>query len=127
MSLNIAPPSSNPESVAAAVRPSTLQDGPVLIASATNGRHPLESRIATWDANAEEVKLEQYRRVFGAGEPIRRRMELGIVAATDFNPMGGSGLHADILRGKDAEVSFEDVYRGSRVVDVHSEIELRLW
>lgn len=110
------------------------QQGPLNIASQLNGRHPLESRIQNWDQTQHDTKLEMYRRVFGAGEPIKRSMELGIVAATDFKPqiLGGSdSMHRDILLNREASVDWEDVYKGGyeagyQTKDFHSEMEAKL-
>ena len=104
------------------------------IASKLNDRHPLETRIQNWETTQNATRLEMYRRVFGAGEPIKRTMELSVVDATDYKPalLGGSdGLHRDILLNREATVDWEDVYRGgfesgNHVPDFHSEMETRL-
>lgn len=74
-----------------------------------------------------------YRRVYGAGEPIKRTMELNIIEATDFKPqiLGGSdGMHKDILLNREATVDWEDVYKGGfeagETKDFHTEMETRL-
>lgn len=72
--------------------------------------------------------------MFGAGEPIKRTMELNVIDATDFKPqiLGGSdSLHKDILLNRDATVDWEDVYKGGfeaghNVKDFHSEMEKQL-
>lgn len=110
------------------------QQGPLNIASKLNNRHPLESRVQNWDATQQETKLEMYRRVFGAGEPIKRTMELNIVDMTDCKPevLGGSDtLHRDILLNRETSVDWEDIYRGGleggyHVQDFHSEMERRM-
>lgn len=112
------------------------QEGPGNLASKINNRHPLESRIQTWNENEHQTRLESYRRIFGAGEPIKRTMELNIVDATDFKPqvLGGSSInemHKDILLNNDASVDWEDVYKndinnGLNVKDFHSEVEHKL-
>ncbi|EGV62124.1 20S proteasome maturation factor [Yamadazyma tenuis] len=112
------------------------QQGPASLASQINNRHPLESRLGNWEETQHQTRLESYRRVFGAGEPIKRTMELGIVEATDFKPevLGGSTItemHKDILLNKDASVDWEDVYKqdvsgGYTVKDFHSEMERKM-
>ncbi|KAI5965872.1 UMP1 [Candida pseudojiufengensis] len=111
------------------------QAGPQNIASKINNLHPLQSRISNWDQTQHETRLETYRRLFGAGEPIKRTMELSIVEATDFKPelLGGSdSLHKDILLGKDSSLDWNDVYpdgfynNGLNSMDMHNEIEKRL-
>lgn len=110
------------------------QEGPLNIASQLNGRHPLEGRIQNWEDTQQETKLEMYRRVFGAGEPIKRTMELNIVDATDFKPQllgGNDSMHRDILLNREATVDWEDVYKGGfesgrNVRDFHSEMERKL-
>lgn len=116
--------------------PDTLkrQQGPLSIASQVNGRHPLESRLSNWEAAEQATKLEMYRRVFGAAEPIRRQMELGIVDATEYRPQllgGPDSMHRDILLNKEATVDWEDIYKGGlesghEVSDFHSEMEKQL-
>lgn len=61
------------------------------------------------------MKLEQYRRIFGAAEPIKRTMELKIVEQTDFMPNAlgnASNVHRDILLNKDTSIDWEDIYTG---------------
>lgn len=104
------------------------------LASKINNRHPLEARIQNWEETQHQTKLESYRRIFGAGEPIRRTMELQIVDATDFKPavLGGPDtMHRDILLNKDTSVDWEDIYRdglasGDHVKDFHSEMEKKM-
>lgn len=110
------------------------QEGPLNLASKINDRHPLEARISSWEETQYQTKLETYRRVFGAGEPIKRTMELEIVNATDFKPvvLGGSdGMHREILLNKDTSIDWEDIYKGGlengqAVKDFHSEMEKNL-
>lgn len=78
--------------------------------------------------------MESYRRIFGAGEPIKRTMELKIIDDLEFRPsiMGASSdLHKDILLNKDASVDWEDVYKhdindGYNAKDFHSEMEKKM-
>lgn len=112
------------------------QEGPANLSSKINNRHPLESRLKNWDENQHQTRLESYRRIFGAGEPIKRSMELSIVDATDFKPeiLGGSSvneLHKDVLLNRDASIDWEDVYKGGmtdgyNVKDFHSEMERKM-
>ncbi|CAD1813075.1 Proteasome maturation factor UMP1 family protein [Candida parapsilosis] len=111
------------------------QSGPVNISSKINNLHPLQSRVNNWEHTQQDTRLETYRRIFGAGEPIKRTMELSIVENTDFKPqvLGGSDpMHRDVLLGKDTSLDWEDVYpnglsqNGNNVMDMHSEMEKRL-
>ncbi|KAI3406853.2 UMP1 [Candida oxycetoniae] len=111
------------------------QSGPVNISSQINNLHPLQGRVTRWDQTQQDARFETYRRIFGAGDPIKRSMELAIVENTDFKPecLGGSSMmHRDILLGNDSSLDWEDVYpngianNGSTVRDMHSEIEKRL-
>lgn len=105
------------------------QQGPVSLASKLNNRHPLESRVQNWDKNQHEIRLETYRRVFGAGEPIRRTMELEIVENSAYKPLilgGADTMSRDILMGRDASLDWEDVYKGEQVTDMHSEVERKV-
>lgn len=78
--------------------------------------------------------METYRRVFGAGEPIRRTMELSIMDAAEFKPQilgGADGMHRDILLNREDTVDWEDVYKGgyeagANVPDIHTEMERRV-
>jgi proteasome maturation protein len=59
--------------------------------------------------------MEGLRRQFGLAEPLRRGMELRIAAAGEWMPLalgGASGVHADILAGRDTEIGWEDVFKG---------------
>ncbi|CAK1358591.1 uncharacterized protein RHO25_007370 [Cercospora beticola] len=103
--------------------------------------HPLENRLTNWRAQQDTLKHELLRRQFGIAEPVKRQMELGIVRAGEWRPrilggagagMGGStgsGLHADILMGRDCELDWEDVFTGGEEmrneVDFHTEMEMR--
>ena len=96
--------------------------------------------------------MESLRRTFGIAEPVRRGMELRICEVGEWRPsvLGGpSGVHADVLRGREAEMDWEDVWRGEWIeyckgqdgkligsigpgdetrgaVDFHTEMESRL-
>lgn len=142
-SLRIVPESSEQEAVSsvafgeAAAHAPGLQDvlrtqeGPLSIASKVNGRHPLEARVGKWEQTQHETRMEMYRRVFGAGEPVRRGMELAIVEASEFRPSmvsSGAAMHRDILMNKDARVEWEEVYpngfeSGNAVADFHTQME----
>lgn len=82
--------------------------------------------------------MELLRRQFGLAEPVKRGMELAIVRAGEWTPqclspgsgLGGgiSGLHRDILEGRDTELDWEDVFTGDELrdsVDFHTEMEGR--
>lgn len=59
--------------------------------------------------------MEMLRRQFGIAEPIRRGMELKIAKEGEWKPavLGGtSGVHKDILEGRDCEIGWEDVFTG---------------
>lgn len=144
-SLRIAPQNTQPSEVdstkfgQSAPSAPALQDilrtgeGPLSIASKVNGRHPLEARLANWDETQKQLKMEQYRRLFGAAEPIKREMELKIVESTDFVPSalgGSSNLHRDILLNKDTSVDWDDIYTGfeqhGSSMDMHTEMERKV-
>lgn len=81
--------------------------------------------------------MDLLRRQFGIAEPVKRQMELNIVRQGEWRPsvlnghFGGgasSGVHGDILAGRDCEIGWEDVFVGEElrdVVDFHSEMEGR--
>lgn len=94
---------------------------PKLNVSAINNAHPLESRLANWDKTQYDSRLEIYRRTFGAGEPIKREMELSIVG--NELPSSLSTMHSDILLGNDATVDWSDVYVDNSPFDIRNEIE----
>lgn len=59
--------------------------------------------------------MEMLRRQFGIAEPVRRGMELKIASAGEWRPAalgGSSGVHRDILQGRDCEIGWEDVFTG---------------
>ncbi len=62
--------------------------------------------------------METLRRTYGMAEPIRRGMELKITRDGEWRPLaitGGSGMgsvHEEILRGRDATITWEDVFSG---------------
>ena len=68
-----------------------------------------------WRETQDKLKMEMLRRQFGIAEPIRRGMELKIAAAGEWRPacLGqSSGVHKDILEGRDCEVAWEGVFVG---------------
>ncbi|KAF2704484.1 UMP1-domain-containing protein [Pleomassaria siparia CBS 279.74] len=94
--------------------------------------HPLEARLVQWRETQDAMKMEMLRRQFGIAEPIRRGMELKIATAGEWRPavLGpSSGVHRDILQGRDCEVGWEDVFVGNElreVPDFHTEMEARM-
>ncbi|PWY79274.1 proteasome maturation factor Ump1 [Aspergillus heteromorphus CBS 117.55] len=125
--------------------PDTLRDNITLPAprgapstqtSVTASAHPLEARLHAWRATQDALKMESLRRAYGIAEPVRRGMELRIVKDGSFTPAmlgGGKGgnLHEDILvlGGRDAEVGWEDVFKGDEFREpptFHHEMENRL-
>ncbi|KAH7028292.1 proteasome maturation factor UMP1-domain-containing protein [Macrophomina phaseolina] len=94
--------------------------------------HPLEARLAKWRATQDALKMEGLRRTFGMAEPIRRGMELKLTAAGEWRPAalgGASGVHGDILAGRDTEIGWEDVFKGDEFrerPDFHTEMEARM-
>ncbi|KAF1915118.1 integral membrane protein DUF92-domain-containing protein [Ampelomyces quisqualis] len=101
---------------------------PVALQSA----HPLEARLVQWRETQDGVKMEMLRRQFGIAEPVRRGMELKITEAGEWRPAAlgrSSGVHKDILEGRDTEIGWEDVFTGNELrqaPDFHSEIESKL-
>jgi proteasome maturation protein len=60
--------------------------------------------------------MEMLRRQFGIAEPVRRGMELKITQAGEWRPAAlgrSSGVHKDILEGRDTEIGWEDVFTGT--------------
>ncbi|CAN3376012.1 hypothetical protein DIURU_003213 [Diutina rugosa] len=108
--------------------PDTLRtgQGPLNVASAINNRHPLEQRVANWDQTQRDTKMEMYRRVFGAGVPIKHQMELAIID-NEFTPLSTTNLHRDVVLGKDAEIDWEDVYPAqSSLAGFHTAMEKKM-
>ncbi|KAH8679071.1 proteasome maturation factor UMP1 [Tricladium varicosporioides] len=151
MAMRIAPPSSHTSSFSH-VKSSTsgapsapgLHDtlragvGPTSSSNTPNAlpdsAHPLESRLKNWEATQEALKMEGYRRTFGIAEPIRRGMELKIAREGEWRPavlggVGRGGVHEDILRGRDTEIAWEDVFVGDEMRSVpgfHEELERKV-
>ncbi|KAJ2905454.1 proteasome maturation factor UMP1-domain-containing protein [Zalerion maritima] len=95
--------------------------------------HPLEHRLKQWEATQDTLRMEMLRRTYGIAEPVRRQMELKIVRAGTWRPvsLGGNvpNLHEEILRGKDATITWEDVFTGedqAPLVGFHDEMERKL-
>jgi proteasome maturation protein len=68
-----------------------------------------------WRETQDRVKMEMLRRQFGIAEPVRRGMELKITEAGEWRPAAlgrSSGVHKDILEGRDTEIGWEDVFTG---------------
>lgn len=109
----------------------TLSEGPRSTASAHNNRHPLEARLRQWDDVEMDFKLESYRRLYGAGEPIRRAMELEIVSKSQTLPQSladGPNVHLDILKNRDSAVEWEDVFTDKPSLDssFHAAMERKM-
>lgn len=113
--------------------PDSIQNGmaPAPLSSTMNGAHPLQNRLEKWNETQMDFKLETLRRTYGAGEPIRRAMEMEIVSNTMKVPeMLGprSDIHREILENRDASIDWEDIYTGNqdRFADFHSELERQM-
>ncbi|ODV59840.1 Ump1p [Ascoidea rubescens DSM 1968] len=108
--------------------------GPSSLSDKINDRHPLENQIKNWESTQLDLKMEQYRRLFGLAEPLKRTMELEIVNRIDFRPeiLGGtSNLHRDILLNKDCSIDWEDIYQSGIdnnefSTNFHSEMERKM-
>ncbi|KAB5540546.1 proteasome maturation factor UMP1-domain-containing protein [Coniochaeta sp. 2T2.1] len=91
---------------------STSTSAPAVVASA----HPLESRLANWEATRTQLRMEMLRRTYGMAEPIRRQMELKIVRDGQWRPLalggGRPSVQEEILTGRDEVIDWEDVYAG---------------
>ena len=95
-------------------------------ASQDSSTHPLEARLSSWSRTQEQLQHTMLRRNYGIAEPLRRGMELKLVRDADtFRPsvLGkASGVHEEILMGRDTEISWEDVYSGqdgAKMVESH--------
>ncbi|KAI9815377.1 MAG: hypothetical protein M1832_005516 [Thelocarpon impressellum] len=142
MSLRITPASAHPTQHASSTAtapsapglPDALRASTATASNTTpSSSHPLETRLQKWAATQEALKLQSLRRTFGIAEPVRRGMELRICDAGEWRPAvlsgGSSGVHGDILRGREAEMGWEDVWRGDETrptTDFHTEMEGRL-
>lgn len=106
------------------------------------GKHPLESRITNWNNQQEQLKLQQYKQIFGLAEPMKRVVEAKIIDSTDsFKPLltdsNATSIHQDIVKNKEFDIEWEDVYNPSTNPDclstfntinnnVHTKIENHL-
>ncbi|KAF2745535.1 UMP1-domain-containing protein [Sporormia fimetaria CBS 119925] len=94
--------------------------------------HPLEARLVQWRQTQDKLKMEMLRRQFGIAEPVRRGMELKITGTGEWRPQvlgGASGVHRDILEGRDTEIGWEDVFTGNEMRDMpdfHTEMEAKM-
>lgn len=60
--------------------------------------------------------MEGLRRTFGIAEPVRRGMELKIAREGEWRASvlgGSSGVHGDVLEGRDWGCEWEDVFKGT--------------
>ncbi|KAF5851491.1 hypothetical protein GGP41_004349 [Bipolaris sorokiniana] len=107
---------------------SSSSTAPVALQSA----HPLEARLVQWRDTQDRLKMEMLRRQFGIAEPVRRGMELKIAEAGEWRPLalgGSSGVHKDILQGRDCEIGWEDIFTSNELreaPDFHTEIEKKM-
>ena len=88
--------------------------------------HPLEARLVQWRATQDKLKMEMLRQRFGIAEPVKRGMELKITREGEWRPQclgGSSGVHRDILEGRDTEIGWEDVFVGKLMVNCWRERE----
>ena len=79
-------------------------------------KHPLEARLANWQATQDSLKMEMLRRTFGIAEPVRRGMELRIASEGEWRPhvLGGSAnVHTNILAGRETDIGWEDIFVGT--------------
>jgi len=86
---------------------------------ALQSAHPLEARLVQWRETQDRVKMEMLRRQFGIAEPVRRGMELKITKEGEWRPAAlghSSGVHKDILEGRDTEIGWEDVFTGKHML-----------
>jgi len=91
------------------------KDGAAPDAAPLQSTHPLEARLAQWRATQDALKMEGLRRAFGIAEPVKRAMELQICRAGEWRPalLGpGAALSSDVLAGRDAEIGWQDVFKG---------------
>ncbi|RDL39874.1 Uncharacterized protein BP5553_04214 [Venustampulla echinocandica] len=100
---------------------------------APDSSHPLEARLKNWEATQEALKMEGLRRTFGIAEPIRRGMEFKIVREGSWRPAvlgGGRGdVHEDILKGRECEITWEDIFTGDETRNIpgfHEEVERKV-
>jgi proteasome maturation protein len=93
--------------------------GPAMVgvAATINNRHPIESRIATWEQTQAQMHAETRRRMHGIADPVKRDMELELVTTSELRPgLVSSNIHSDILRNKDTSIDWEDVYSDGPLV-----------
>lgn len=122
-----------PASASSGLHDSLRGGGPVSLTSKLNGRHPLEARLENWEETQMDFKLQGLQRTYGAGEPIRRSMEMEIVKSTHHVPeVLSEGRtttpHRTILENHENDVEWEDVYPGenNQFFDFHSEMEKKM-
>lgn len=121
------------DTLRAGVGPSLTPIKSAHTSSIPDSAHPLEQRLKNWEATQDALKMEGLRRTFGISEPIRRGMELKITREGEWRPLvlGGSerSIHEDILKGRDTEIQWEDVFKGDEgrnVMGFHEEVERKV-
>ncbi|BGP43087.1 hypothetical protein JCM10449v2_007102 [Rhodotorula kratochvilovae] len=117
----------------------TLSYGLRSLAADAAPKHPLENRLAQWDATRENLQLTLERNMYGLHAPVRLGMERALVSSAP-TPMSlglpGAGftrpgnLHLDILMGRDEEIRPEDVLidraQTAQMGDFHLGMERKL-
>ncbi|POY70987.1 hypothetical protein BMF94_6014 [Rhodotorula taiwanensis] len=92
--------------------------GPRSIAAEVASKHPLQNRLAQWDATRDNLHMTLERNMYGLHAPIRLEMERQLVqsAPTPLSlGLPGAGftrpgnLALEILTGRDEEIRPEDV------------------
>ncbi|PVH83624.1 proteasome maturation factor UMP1 [Cadophora sp. DSE1049] len=122
------------DTLRAGVGPSLTQTTSPSPSSIPDSAHPLETRLKKWEETQDALKMEGLRRTFGVAEPIRRGMELKIAREGEWRPavLGGGlerGVHEDILRGTDSDITWEDVFKGDELRSLpgfHDEVERKV-
>ncbi|CAO3647820.1 unnamed protein product [Cunninghamella blakesleeana] len=90
--------------------------------------HALENKLAEWNENQWELKLNMARQTYGLHAPIKLMMEREIVSKRTRLPvLPSSNLHMDILMGKDETIDFEDFLNdptmSTDMLDIHTAAE----
>ncbi|KAI8874294.1 hypothetical protein GQ42DRAFT_159872 [Ramicandelaber brevisporus] len=96
--------------------------------------HPLEARIAGWDATQFEMKMAMQRRIAGLHAPLRLTTERAHLMSRQLRPglLKRHNLSLDIVMGTDEDIDVTDVFSDSKAVvapsvgaafDVHTALD----
>jgi len=111
--------------------PEAMQLRAKLAMSQHGPSHPVESIERNWRQRELDSKLNMLGSVYGAHVPMRKRMDMRIVSASQRMPgLPSSNFGLEILLNKHQDIDFDDFLNNpmyaTEQIDVHLAMEKRL-